>query len=190
VVGAVLNSPSRPCDLHALHLQEVPAHVPTFAAPSRHRRIAARSDQRQAWNGVLVGLDGAVAASFPGTAEITVWQGAPGAITITITITVADDMIETLPPGRYSDRLRVTIDGTPDLLWTGCITVGANLFGVRPPDWPAPLPWPLPPGPRPYNRGRRLAAEALKEPTEDATDQVANGAQIGAGCRSLFDRLC
>jgi hypothetical protein len=28
----VLNSPSRPCGLHALHLQEVPAHVPTFAA--------------------------------------------------------------------------------------------------------------------------------------------------------------
>jgi hypothetical protein len=40
------------------------------------------------------------------------------------------------------------------------------------------------------HRGRRLAAEALKEPTEDATDQVANGAQIGAGCRGLFDGLC
>jgi hypothetical protein len=58
---------------------------------------------------VLVGSDGTVAAAFPGSAEIAIWEPfASGAITVIL----RSDITETLAPGRYSDRLRVTIDGS------------------------------------------------------------------------------
>jgi hypothetical protein len=58
---------------------------------------------------VLVGPDGTVEASFPGSAEIAIWEPfASGAITVIL----RSDITETLAPGRYSDRLRVTIDGS------------------------------------------------------------------------------
>jgi hypothetical protein len=57
----------------------------------------------------LISPDGAVAASFPGSAEIAIWEPfASGAITIIL----RSDITEGLDPGRYSDRLRVTIDGS------------------------------------------------------------------------------
>jgi hypothetical protein len=73
---------------------------------------------------------------------------------------VADDITELFAPGRYGDRLRVTIDGTPDLLWTGCIWVGANLFVIRPPARP------VIPRVRPYSVAIGVAPAECKQSAE------------------------
>jgi hypothetical protein len=85
-------------------------------------------------------------------AEITIWPNAAGSLTISL----ARDVTELFEPGRYTDKLRVAVNGRNDVMWTGCFPVAANLFVVRPPDWPAPLPWPIP-RVRPYSVAIDLA---------------------------------
>jgi hypothetical protein len=112
---------------------------------------------------VLTDPNGAVATSFPGTAAITVWPGVPGSITISLD----RDVTEFFEPGRYNDQLRVAVAGLNDVMWRGCLLVGANLFAVRPQGWPAPLPWPLPPGPKPYWNASGIAVGSphIDQPT-------------------------
>jgi hypothetical protein len=45
-----------------------------------------------------------------------------------ITITVPADITTTIGPGRYTDALRVSIEGIVDTLWVGRIEVDANPF--------------------------------------------------------------
>jgi hypothetical protein len=80
---------------------------------------------------VLVGPDGEVAASYPGTAAVTVWDPPAGG---NLTVIVDRDVTEGLAIGRYSDSLRVTTaDGQRSTFWRGTVLVDAA------PPWP-PLP--------------------------------------------------
>jgi hypothetical protein len=74
---------------------------------------------------VLIDGQGARVASFPGLAEITVVEDAPGVVIITLAADATD-----LPPGGYA-----TIHGKSDTMRRGPVLVDA-----RPPWAPAPPP--------------------------------------------------
>jgi hypothetical protein len=69
---------------------------------------------------VLADFNGAVVASFPGNVSVAIWP-APGSLTII----VDRDVTALFEAGGYTDKLRVTVAGLRDLMWTGRITVGA-----------------------------------------------------------------
>jgi len=66
---------------------------------------------------LLFDATGAVAASFPGTAAVTIYPDVPGALAIS----VGRDITAEWEPGGFTDRLSVTIDGQCDLMWMGRI---------------------------------------------------------------------
>jgi hypothetical protein len=88
---------------------------------------------------VLAGPDGAVVASFPGAAEIAIWEPVTSGSVI---VTLGSDITADSAPGRYTDALRVTTEHGRQTMWRGAVLVGSSPEpspSIVPPSPPSPI---------------------------------------------------